>query len=179
MSLFVYKDSPDGKELLEARFPGGSAGSAVFQFKGAPFRYSHTSRDSLGKEYDVLLRPDENPKQEAADVDRRDEFAMAALVGYLSCRTEPGVISRPNVVAADSYRLADAMMEARKTPAPVKEPDYLRRERNALLRVVQLIPLEEHPLNPNDDGRPCVCSGCELARAAKDVLGMAEGRAAL
>lgn len=55
----VYKDSDEGKKLLDARFkPTGRSSEAFFPFDGHNWRYSFTSFDDKG-EYDQIERPNE------------------------------------------------------------------------------------------------------------------------
>ncbi|MBK1883678.1 hypothetical protein JIN85_14770 [Luteolibacter pohnpeiensis] len=47
-----------------------------------------------------------------------------------------------------------------------------------LLAVVEhgLRTFDEHPPNPNDDGRQCICSQCEFVRSARAVVARATGK---
>lgn len=45
-----------------------------------------------------------------------------------------------------------------------------------LLAALQMAPKLFHPFNPNDDGRPCICSQCKFADAAQAAILKATGK---
>lgn len=63
-------------------------------------------------EMDVLRRA-ERALNKINEVELRDVFAMQAMNGYLSGCSSYCVIN-PETIAEDAYKLADAMLEARK-----------------------------------------------------------------
>lgn len=123
---------------------------------------------------------------EAEGMTLRDWFAGKALQGLASnpMGAEAFTQCGENVsISALAYHLAGSMIEARnrtdatdRTDAEHDSIELVRKERNDLLAIVEQISLSIHPPNPNDDGKPCICSQCELAIQARAVLGMVAGR---
>lgn len=54
-----------------------------------------------------------------------DEFAMAAMLGWLSSRNDPSVLINQEAAAASFYDMAEAMMAERekRLPQPAIDPD--------------------------------------------------------
>lgn len=63
---------------------------------------------------EIILTRTNNALNKINDIDLRDIFAMQAMNGYLSsCSSYASGIS-PEEISKDAYKLADAMLEARK-----------------------------------------------------------------
>lgn len=124
ITLKVYKDSPEYKDYMNARFPktgNYTAGTpATFEFKGHRWKYQVTSFDDNG-DYDLLWRPDgKEPELMASDATLRDYFAAKAMQGdWATERMDSGYWSQDDIdaifkdKAETYYRMADAMLKAR------------------------------------------------------------------
>ncbi|RFT12255.1 hypothetical protein DYB39_04150 [Providencia rettgeri] len=119
ITLKVYKDSPEYKDYMNARFPktgNYTVGTpATFEFKGHRWRYEVTSFDDNG-DYDLLWRPDgKEPELMLADISFRDYLAAKAMQGILANPAQLDNVNDKSAewVARDAYRVADAMLKAR------------------------------------------------------------------
>ncbi|UPK82809.1 hypothetical protein LW139_09010 [Proteus vulgaris] len=119
ITLKVYKDSPEYKDYMTARFPktgNYTVGTpATFEFKGHRWKYQVTSFDDNG-DYDLLWRPDaKEPELMLADISFRDYVATEAMNGILSNHCMIDNVTEQSVVwvAKESYLMADAMLKAR------------------------------------------------------------------
>lgn len=120
ITLKVYKDSPEYKDYMYARFPktgNYTVGTpATFEFKGHRWKYEVTSFDDSG-DYDLLWRPDGKESElMESDSTLRDKFAKAALQPLIA-HFDYGRIGltqeRMDAIAKEAYGMADAMLKAR------------------------------------------------------------------
>lgn len=126
-TLKVYKDSADRASYLTARFDKHKTGNS-FLWAGHRWAYECTNFDDAG-DYDLLYRFDDQPYPEELsvttdDLTIRDYFAAKALQGL--CANSGGPFQANNMsgwaivncdiddIAAESYKLADAMLRARE-----------------------------------------------------------------
>ncbi|MEO9648786.1 MAG: hypothetical protein ABJ360_22370 [Roseobacter sp.] len=68
---------------------------------------------------DERFLPDQNANVQMSDMDLRDYFAGQAVTGMIATAAAPCMTSlsgTENCMAKAAYRLADAMIEARKEP---------------------------------------------------------------
>lgn len=119
ITLKVYKESPEYKDYMNARFPktgNHTIGTpATFEFKGHRWKYEVTSFDANGG-YDLLWRPDSKETElMESDASLRDRFAMAAMQGILANPAQLDNVNDKSAewVSRDAYRVADAMLKAR------------------------------------------------------------------
>jgi hypothetical protein len=101
----------------------------------------------------------------------RDEFAAAALTGYLASESSDNAIPIGDA-AADAYRYADAMLrqrdaEGRTTQQPALTGDERYAIRYCLMRTLDRF-LGEHP-HPNEPNDVCV-NGVMLKRTLLDLI---------
>ncbi|MEY0607710.1 hypothetical protein AB7402_15740 [Providencia rettgeri] len=119
-TLKVYKDSPEYKDYMNARFPktgNYTVGTpATFEFKGHRWKYQVTSFDDNG-DYDLLWRPDgKEPELMLADISFRDYLAAEAMNAMITTAATPVLTSMAeleNHIAKTAYIMADAMLKAR------------------------------------------------------------------
>lgn len=121
-TLKVYKDSPEYKDYMNARFPktgNYTVGTpATFEFKGHRWRYEVTSFDDNG-DYDLLWRPDgKEPELMLADISFRDYLATEAMNAMISTIPLPWSLREQCEgdfynTAQSAYKMADAMLKAR------------------------------------------------------------------
>lgn len=120
ITLKVYKDSPEYKDYMNARFPktgNYTVGTpATFEFKGHRWKYQVTSFDDNG-DYDLLWRPDgKEPELMLADISFRDYLAAEAMNAMITTAATPVLTSMAeleNHIAKTAYVMADAMLKAR------------------------------------------------------------------
>ena len=58
ITLKIYKDSPDEKDYVAARFSGKVTSTGVFKYKDSFWKYRYTSFDKNG-EYHLIYQPKE------------------------------------------------------------------------------------------------------------------------
>lgn len=120
ITLKVYKESPEYKDYMNARFPktgNHTIGTpATFEFKGHRWKYEVTSFDDNG-DYDLLWRPDsKEPELMLADISFRDYLAAEAMNAIITTAATPVLTSMAeleNHIAKTAYVMADAMLKAR------------------------------------------------------------------
>lgn len=122
ITLKVYKDSPEHKDYMNARFPKAgkyTVGTpATFEFKGHRWKYEVTSFDDNG-DYDLLWRPDgKKPELMLADISFRDYVAAEALNSMIATLPRPFTVIEEcegdfEWLAKQAYKRADAMLKAR------------------------------------------------------------------
>jgi hypothetical protein len=116
----IRRDSAEHQSYLDARFNDKDSSTKSFLFDGHRWAYSYSSFDDDG-EYDVITRPGEKGGDQIRDVQRkalRDQFAMAAMQGDWAAEKGTSAIVRVRgdlwLAASLYYRMADAMLDARK-----------------------------------------------------------------
>lgn len=112
----IRRDSAEHKPYLDARFNDKDSSTKSFLFDGHRWQYLHSSFDDDG-EYDVITRPGEKAGDWVRDARRealRDQFAMAAMQGDWASRGSDELITDYQKAAQIYYRMADAMLAARK-----------------------------------------------------------------